>query len=253
MKKTSTGFIIGLIFIVLGILYAGSALDIFEFSIFFDGWWTLFIIVPCFYGLFKKGEDKTGCVIGLIIGLAFLINAQDISLHINFLPLIVAILCIWIGMKLILPKKEGRGPKIEVIYNGETKEKNVNINLNQREFDGKYHKDSRGYVNASAIFSGKDIRLDNEVFSGGELCALFGGIEIDLRNAVFTEDVTLDVTAIFGGIDIYVPADVRVVTDGVTPIFGGVEMSRKSNGSVNEVMPTLRLTGSCVFGGVEIH
>lgn len=253
MKKSSTGFIIGLIFIVLGILYAGSALDIFEFSIFFDGWWTLFIIVPCFYGLFKKGEDKTGCIIGLIIGICFLINAQDINLHINFWPLLVAIVCILIGVKLLLPNKSGKKPKIEVTYDAQTKEKNVNININGKEFDGGYHKDGRGYVNASAVFSGKEIRLDNEVFDGGDLCALFGAVDLDLRNAVFTGDATLNVTAIFGGIDLYVPANVRVVTDSVTPLFGGVEVSHRTSGGINEVMPALHVTGSCVFGGVEIH
>ena len=50
MKKTR-GITIGLLFILVGLLYAGSALDLFEFSIFFPGWWTLFIIVPCFYAL----------------------------------------------------------------------------------------------------------------------------------------------------------------------------------------------------------
>ena len=77
MKKAN-GLFIGALFIIVGLLYAGSALDFFDFSIFFPGWWTLFIIVPCIYALTRKNEEKTGPVIGLIIGLCFLLNAQDL-------------------------------------------------------------------------------------------------------------------------------------------------------------------------------
>ena len=46
-------------------------------NIFFDGWWTLFIIIPSFIGLFKDNE-KTGNVIALLIGIALLLACQDI-------------------------------------------------------------------------------------------------------------------------------------------------------------------------------
>ena len=52
MKKAN-GLIVGVIFILVGLLYGCSALGIFEFSVFFPGWWTLFIIVPCFIDLFN--------------------------------------------------------------------------------------------------------------------------------------------------------------------------------------------------------
>lgn len=236
MKKTPTGLIVGLIFIVLGILYAGSALDIFEFSIFFPGFWTLFIIVPCFYALFKTGQDKTGPVIGLVIGFCFLINAQNISLHIDFWPMFLAIICIVIGMRLIFPKKFS-----------------FSYNSNPKEIDNRYHNDGKGYINASALFSGKEIRLDNEVFCGGNLNATFGGIDLDLRNAVITENVKLNVSAIFGGIDIYVPSNVRILTEDVAPLFGAVEVNRTYHTSSIESDPAIYISGTCLFGGVEIH
>ena len=49
----------GLVFVVLGVIFGLNALEITDINVFFDGWWTLFIIVPCFIGLFKD-EDKTG-------------------------------------------------------------------------------------------------------------------------------------------------------------------------------------------------
>ena len=51
-------------------------LGITNINIFFDGWWTLFIIIPSFIGLFKDNE-KTGNFIGLLIGIALLLACQD--------------------------------------------------------------------------------------------------------------------------------------------------------------------------------
>lgn len=67
----------GIVLIVLGLIIGGNALGITNVNIFFYGWWTLFIIIPCFIGLFKERE-KTGSIIGLIIGIVLLLCCQDI-------------------------------------------------------------------------------------------------------------------------------------------------------------------------------
>ena len=77
MKRNSTGIIIGLLFIVAGFGYAAKAMDwLPHFTIFFDGWWTLFIIIPSLFGLFREDDNKKGCVVGLIIGCLFLLSAK---------------------------------------------------------------------------------------------------------------------------------------------------------------------------------
>ena len=43
----------GFVFIIVRVIFGLNALEITDINIFFDGWWTLFIIVPCFIGLFK--------------------------------------------------------------------------------------------------------------------------------------------------------------------------------------------------------
>ena len=48
MKKTLTNFLWGLFFIIIGIGFLGEALNLWNFELFFPGWWTLFIIIPCF-------------------------------------------------------------------------------------------------------------------------------------------------------------------------------------------------------------
>ena len=67
----------GIVLIVIGLIIGGNALGITNINIFFDGWWTLFIIIPCFIGLLKDNE-KTGNLIGLLIGVALLLACQDV-------------------------------------------------------------------------------------------------------------------------------------------------------------------------------
>ena len=62
----------GIVLIVIGLIIGGNALGITNINIFFDGWWTLFIIIHCFIGLFKANE-KTGNLIGLLNGLPILL------------------------------------------------------------------------------------------------------------------------------------------------------------------------------------
>ena len=67
----------GIVLIVIGLIVGGNALGIINVNVFFDGWWTLFIIVPCFIGLFKERE-KTGNIIGLLIGIVLLLCCQNV-------------------------------------------------------------------------------------------------------------------------------------------------------------------------------
>ena len=52
MKKVGN-ILWGIVLIIIGLIIGGNALGIVNINIFFDGWWTLFIIIPCFIGLFK--------------------------------------------------------------------------------------------------------------------------------------------------------------------------------------------------------
>lgn len=250
MKKAN-GMFIGLLFIIVGLLYACTALDIFDFSIFFPGWWTLFIIVPCIYALTRKNEDKTGPVIGLVVGLCFLWNAQDIGFHIEFFPLLLAVICILIGWKLIFPKKKKEHKQVEFTYNSESGEKEVVID--GVKVDNTYSKSNGGYVNASAIFGGKDIRVDNECFTGADITVVMGGVDLNLRNAIISEDVYINVSAVMGGVDIFVPSNVRVVTDGCSCIMGGIDVSTSYANFHAADSPRVIITGSCVMGGIDIQ
>ena len=101
--------------------------------------------------------------------------------------------------------------------------------------------------NCCAAFSGNNLNYDGEVFEGAELSAIFGGIKLDLRNAVIEKDCAIQATAIFGGIDIFVSNNVNVKVNS-NSIFGGVSNKTKHCSDV----PTVYINGNCMFGGIDI-
>ena len=80
--------------------------------------------------------------------------------------------------------------------------------------------------------------------------AIFGGAELDFREAEMLEGVTeVQVFALFGGVEIKVPNDIDVECSG-SGIFGG--FSHHAQRSDEEAAPLLRIRGTAVFGGVEV-
>ena len=99
MKKT-TKIIWGIILIAAGVLFSLDALGILTFQLFFDGWWTLFIIIPCVISLFTE-RDKTGSLIGIAIGVFLLLCAQGVLAYDMLWKLLLPIAVIIIGLKML--------------------------------------------------------------------------------------------------------------------------------------------------------
>ncbi|MFJ1752135.1 DUF1707 domain-containing protein [Kitasatospora sp. NPDC088134] len=79
--------------------------------------------------------------------------------------------------------------------------------------------------------------------------AVFGGVEIDLTDAVFeSPEVVIEVVAVFGGVEVRVPENVSLHGGG-TGIFGGFEVREQTSADPNA--PVVRIKGAAVFGGVE--
>ena len=285
MKKNNTvGIVLGLLFLVIGGGYLAEVLGFIDnFTIFFDGWWTLFIIVPCFCGLFKADGAKVGNLIGIAIGLFLLLMAQDVLSGEKLWALLIAVVCVLIGVNLIFPKRQKTGERktqedrfdrgtntaegrkesaaVEHFTDAEVVEDAVYREIPEEKDtrEGHFEETHQTYETAgdmdkivcSAVFSGRDIRVDNSYFNGADLSVLFGGIDMNLKNALVKKNVTIDVRAVFGGIDIIMPAGVRVVVD-VTPILGGVENGTRAPLGADENTPTVFIRGTCLFGGVEI-
>lgn len=90
----------GIVIIAAGVLFALNALDIINFSIFFDGWWTLFIIIPCAAGLITQ-QEKTGNLIGLLVGVFLLLCCQDVLSFSLLWKLLLPAIIVIIGVKMV--------------------------------------------------------------------------------------------------------------------------------------------------------
>ena len=101
--KTSN-LIWGIVLVILGFIFGLNALEITNINLFFKGWWTLFIIVPCLIGLYN-GKDITGNAIGVIIGLFLLLICQGIVDLTILFKLFIPIVLVVIGLTLIFKDK----------------------------------------------------------------------------------------------------------------------------------------------------
>lgn len=224
MKKFGS-ILVGIVLVAAGALFALNALNITDIDIFFDGWWTLFIIIPSVAGLFTE-RDKTGSIIGIAVGVFLLLCCQDVLSFSMLWKLLVPAVVIVIGLKLVFTG----------IFGNKANEMIAGIKENGGE-----------PKTGCATFSGCNLNYDGEVFEGAELTATFGHVKCDLRNAVINADCAIQVSAIFGGIDILVPDTVNVKVSS-NCIFGGI--SNKT--APRKDAPTLYVSGTCMFGGVEI-
>ena len=87
--------------------------------------------------------------------------------------------------------------------------------------------DSRnGYLNDVSIFGGGIKIIQSKNFKGGDITAIFGGSEFDLRNVeINTEGAAIDMFTLFGGTKFIVPEDWNVYSDAVS-ILGGFSDKR---------------------------
>ena len=109
---------------------------------------------------------------------------------------------------------------------------------------------SSAFVACSAIFSGCK-RRPMGLFKGGELTAIFGGFELDLRKAELEAgSARVDVFVLFGGGEITVPEGWEVQNQA-SAIFGGVNDKTPAHALGSE-RPKIILTGLVLFGGVEL-
>lgn len=211
MKKT----IIGTIIICIGVILLGNTLNIWDINLFFRGWWTLFIIIPSIIGLFEQ-NNFTNSLLSLFIGVLLLLASRHIiswsMVGKVFLPIFIILLG-WI-----------------IIFGNFKKTKRA-------------HENSKEYI---AIFSGVDEEI-SEINTDFSIIAIFGSVDLDLRDAKLKEDVVIHAISIFGGVHLKLPTDVKVETTGV-PIFGGIENKTKNKKDTKKVS----IDYVTIFGGIDL-
>lgn len=226
MRPRISNILWGLFFVILGVGFAGNAFGYWYFTLFFEGWWTLFIIIPCLISVIQDGPN-TGSIIGLLIGLLLLMSRQGFIDGRLIGKLIIPIIFVVIGLGIMFASSfRGHRPK--------------QADFSKMKEGGRYY---------TATFSGQNVHCDNEIFEGANIDAVFGSVTLQANQAIINEDVIINCTATFGGVEIHLPDDVNVKVSS-TPVFGGVSNKRRNFAAANA--PTVFINATCMFGGVDI-
>ena len=220
--KNLKKLLFGIVLLAVGIVVLLNALDVTDIDIFFPGWWTLVIIIPSVSGIITD-RDKSGSIIGLLIGVALLLWQLDVIQLDLFLKLLAPVIIILIALKLIFGGIGRKKDTKVIVVNGELSE-------------------------GTAIFGGKELNFDGQVFEGAEFTAIFGGVDCDLSGAIIERDCTIKATAIFGGIDIILPKGVNLKVNS-TNIFGGTDDKYEKT---PDTSVTVYVEAVSIFGGVEV-
>lgn len=219
----------GIVLVLLGIIWGLNATGVTNIDIFFDGWWTLFIIVPSAISLVNpKNNGKVSSVICLVIGIFLLLGSLDVFDFDILWEILLPVIVVIIGLSLIF------GNKAKTTL----KEKIDNTDFSNVEV-------------ITATFGEQNINKSGEKFEKANLDAVFGSIKLDLRDADLKNETFIKASAIFAGITILVPKDVEVKIKS-TPIFGGVTSEGLEEKTNKNAKKTIYVDGFALFGGIEI-
>jgi predicted membrane protein len=216
----------GLLIILIGVLFLLGNLGKLDIGEVFSTYWPLILVFIGLWHLIVHEFRRAGFgVILLLIGGFFLLVNLDIitgRIWIYFWPLLIIAAGLWLIFKPRFKLFQEKAPEI--------KEKDLD---------------------AFIIFSGIKRRFNTPEFRGGKATALFGGVDLDFTQAGLADNkASIELTAIFGGIEVLVPNDWEVVVDS-SSIFGGVEDKRKAAPPA-ETKATLFVRATAIFGGIEI-
>jgi hypothetical protein len=101
-----------------------------------------------------------------------------------------------------------------------------------------------------AAMSGRTFESRAGSLHDGRVFAVFGGVELDLVRATIGAGATIVLKAVFGGIDVIVPANWRVEVIS-NEVLGGI--GNLTDPDAHDDAPLLLIDATAIFGGIEIH
>jgi len=227
-RSMSSQVLLGVLAIGLGILFFLDNLDIINFRHALPFWPLIFIVV----GVVKICDSNRH---GVFVGAA-LAGAGVLMLLSRLGFLYVSWRALWplaliaLGVAVLLRPATGRRSAAS-----------VNLEKGTQE--------NAEFLDATAILGGFQRRVVTRNLRGGEITAVMGGCELDMRAASIDGEAVIHVFAVMGGITIKCPPDWTVVLEG-TPILGGFD---EKTAPPPDDSKRLVVRGYAILGGVEIR
>lgn len=241
-RNVPSQIVVGLFVIGLGLLFLLDNLDIFEFNNIAAYWPAVFIL----FGVLKLMDTSSakGRVVGFVlIGVGTVLTLDRLDFIDFNWRMLWPVMIIAVGGAVIYKAMAGRNAVdtvMQVAEAGDVKESK----------DAQGAQDSKdSVVDITAILGGFERRITTPHFRGGEVTAVMGGCDLDLRGSSIEGEAVIHVFAAMGGITLKVPPDWTVILHG-TPIMGGFE--EKTITPPNNAKRLL-IKGYAIMGGVEVR
>jgi predicted membrane protein len=220
----------GVILVIVGVVLFAKQLGV-ELPYWLFRWEMFLIVLGLFIGA-KHSFKRSGWIIPVLIGVFFLLDDWIVDINIKhfFWPTIILL----VGATMILsPFKKKLWEKKYYDLNGSSDS-------------------SDDIMDTTSILGGVKKNIISKNFKGGQIFNLFGGVEIDLSQSDIDGLIVIDITQIFGGTKLILPAHWELKSE-ITSILGGVEDKRKNYSALNIAEgKTLIIRGTSVLGGIDI-
>jgi predicted membrane protein len=219
---------LGLALIAAGVLWILTTTEVITFEFSTKGWWALFVIIPCLFGLIHD-KDKVGPCLGIGWGVLLLLAAREVITWNMMWQIGLALMIIGIGLQILLFRS--------CHPHGVCEMKNIS-------------RDGKDIRRIETSFGKQHLSFVGEKFEGADVQTSFGGLSLDMRGAEIVDGAFIDLNVGFAGVSIIVPEGLAVQIS-VSSGFGGVSDNRYNK--VGSGTPLLMITGKVGFGGVEIR
>ena len=220
--------LLGGLIILLGIFFLLAEMDIVEFRDLIRLAPSLLIVAGAWILFRRRGGNPI-----LVGGLLVAIGSWYLLGYLNIIPG---------GMWPVIVMAVG----VFMIFSASSRHR-------KRDEDGERVPDTRDqtspWISVMAVLGAAQRGCNAKEFQGGELTAVMGGAEIDLRHAsIGAEPAVIDGFAFWGGIEIKVPRDWTVENRGVA-LLGYFGDKTNQTGDADK---RLIIKGHAIMGGIEI-
>ncbi len=232
IRKGVARTFLGLLVMAVGVGYLGNHLDFCpweNFTLFFPGWGSLFLIIPAIYFFICRPTSLFWPIIGLTGVLVLLANQDGYGFG-KAAAIVLAIAVIFVGLRILL------SPLFRRIKR-KKKERFASF-ANQTD------------TNYSVRFGERTVALSGQSFRSATLDCSFGELNLDLRGALMEDPAVIDARCSFGEIHISLPANVKVELHP-SAVLGDV--SNMYADTADSSAPTLYINAECSFGEIVVR
>ena len=253
-RSSDNRMLIGVVIIAIGSLLLLDKLDFFFFPSWVFSWPLILIIIGFLIGA-KQQFHGMGWLIMIFVGVYFFV--KDIlpfgwDLEHYTLPILIIGFGALILFRSIASNDRhncapGRSGASNPYAHGDATAPDERADAPRM----KTRATGEDLIDMTAIFGAIKKRVFSKDFKGGDITAFFGGAEVDLTQADINGRANVDVTQFFGGTTFILPANWSVESDLVA-IMGGINDKRTHAVDPGETNKVLVISGTAVFGGIEI-